>query len=94
VKLVLEPEDWRAAHLEDDADAVAWADSLGHLGRNSILSLELVGEGRLAYHEIPRSRSDLIYRTNPCRARDLIYIRRYHAGPVPPQVLAAFRPRP
>lgn len=97
-RFVLDAHSWRRAGLHLDDEAVAWAATLSPTDR--ILRAELLDEGVLAYFEFVLSTSMTIrpfYASCPVPDGDIdewLTIRRYWRGPVPRQVLAAFRPEP
>ena len=90
-RFVLTAEGWHRAGLGCDPEAMGW------LGRFSppirTLRFELVDEGTLAYFRLVADRGDLYASCSALGARldDVITVRRFYSGPVPPQVLAAFR---
>lgn len=90
--LTLDAEGWYAAQLAHSVEAVAWLDSLGQ----NVVRLEVLEEGVLAVYTGPAgwpNTSPSPVLLCPCgQGESFIEVRRRYAGPVPRQVLAAFKP--
>jgi hypothetical protein len=90
---VLTPDGWMQAGLRWDVEANAWLESLPG---GPAMRAELAEEGALVLWHDPVCTAGAIYASCPVclLPGDWLRVRRIYRGPVPRQVLAAFRPEP